>query len=164
MIKLEIYSKFDEFPSSDNESILMGKTIGLIMNGSFQFESLTIYADHYKTFNLRVNVDFLKKDENSPPDFLLKNEVLAKNQYFYYFPVKMTECNYGQIRKKLINSELSSCFSCSSGTYSLNLDDSCVVCPPRVADCNSGILIINPGFWRFKQEINECTPNSEVCL
>ena len=94
----------------------------------------------------------------------MKNEMLENNSYYYYFPVKLFECSYGQIYKPLVQTNLTYCSPCSSQTYSLNLHAPfCKVCPEG-ADCSTGLLVVNNGYWRVNEEIFECFPNSLSCL
>lgn len=88
---------FSELSNNSAENIdFKGKTVGFILNGSFQFESLSIYGEAFKTYNLRVYPNFLQKN-NYFIDNSIPNEIISEGAYFYYFPLKLYECDYGQI-------------------------------------------------------------------
>ena len=76
--------------------------------------------------------------------------------------MKIADCAYGQVTKTLPDSYLSYCVSCAPGTYSLDPNGICLVCPIG-ADCSAGILNINIGYWRLKNNILPCVPFSFSC-
>ena len=162
--RLEIYANLsDNLANDDIQSRLMGKTIGMVFRGTFQFDSLVIYGHANTTFNLRIYPNFLER--TTPfPDFSMKNEIVSNNRYFYYFPLKLMTCSSGQILKRLLGTNLTYCFSCTPGTYTLKMNEPyCKVCPDG-ADCSTGILIVNSGFWRIGEEVHACFPTTWSCL
>ena len=158
---MEAYLDLYDAVSLSN-SKLMGKSIAAIMNGTFQFEDLNLYGDAFETYNFRVYPQMMQRDAPFS-DLSLKNELVLNKKYFYYFPIKIYECSYGQIIEQSIVDNLTYCSSCSAGTYSLNQNGFCSVCPFG-ADCSSGILVVNPGFWRINTQIFACTPKAFSCL
>ena len=147
---------------STSQAMLFGESTGVIINGTFKFENLIIYGEILNNFTLKVQSNIETPD--SPfEDFNLKNELVLNKQYYYYYPIKISECAYGQILKNLSGTNLLYCFSCSAGTYSININEECSVCI-QGADCSSGILITLPSFWRISKVIIQCVPLGSSCL
>lgn len=125
----------------------MGDSSTNIINGSFAFDSIKINGEISKKYSLNIYPNVITRNLYFP-DFLIKNELIS-TQYYYHFPLKMSECLYGQVINHLIQTNLTYCISCSPVNYSINKYGSCLVCPLG-ATCLSGILDVLPGYWLLK--------------
>lgn len=106
---------------------------------------------------VRLNI-FDKYPNNSNLNF--KNEIIKQN-YYYYFPLIVKPCLYGQVIKN--NNSLPFCEFCPPGSFSLHSDDECKTCILG-ANCSKGILLVDPGFWRYQLKIYSCSPAIIGCL
>lgn len=143
-----------------NNGKLSGDINSLITNGSFKFEKITISGKIFENYYLRMHPNFASNLKIS--DFR-KNEIIFNESYFYSFPIKMTQCKYGQTLQIISGTSISACIDCAPGSYSLHTDEVCDICPAN-ANCNTGILSLLPGYWRYGINIHKCLPLIINCL
>lgn len=140
---------------------LIGKFLGIVENGTFTFENLNVYGKLSKTFFLKVSFAFIQRN-NLFVDVTIKNELVQNGTYFYYFPLVISKCEYGQITSYFSPSKIPYCVTCSPGTYSSKNEGPCVSCLEH-ADCSSGVLNVNPGYYFLNENIYSCLPLSFPC-
>jgi len=158
---LDLYEGLSDVISGDDAQ-LRGTTIGTIQNGVLEFDNLIIYSETFKTYNLRVYPDMVLRGLPFL-DFTFKNELVTNGEYYYYFPVNIVDCNYGQILEILSGTNFTYCDSCPAGTFSLIKEGNCLGCPEG-GNCSSGVLIVIAGYWRIGEIILACTPDQSTCL
>ena len=140
---------------------LSGESLTTVKAGNFNFENLIIYGFFDETYLLVMSPKIIKKSP-SFNDFYFKNEIILNQSYYYYFPVTVSDCFYGQIMLKLENSDIFYCQNCPSGTYSIYPNEPCLACVVG-ANCSEGILNVYPGFWRIKGRVYSC-PLDFACV
>ena len=158
---MDLYEGLSDVISGEDVQ-LRGKTMGMIQNGLLEFEQLIIYSETLKTYNLRVYPDMVIRDLPFL-DFTFKNELVTNGEYYYYFPVKIVDCSYGQIQEILSGTNITYCNSCPTGTFSLIEEGNCLGCLEG-GNCSTGVLIAMAGYWRIGEIIIACTPDPTTCL
>lgn len=156
---LKIFS--DMKNKSSEGCYLIGKFLGIVENGTFNFENLIVYGKLNKTFFLQVSFPFIER-KNPFNDVIIKNELVQNGSYFYYFPLTISACEYGQITSYFSASKIPYCVTCFPGTYSSKTEGPCVSCLEH-ADCSSGVLNVNPGYYFLNENIYSCLPLAFPC-
>ena len=152
----------NNFDNKNPAPILAGESLTTIQEGTFTFKNLIIYG-MFSTSYVLLMKPIIIGGNSLPIDYKLKNELIFNGSYGYYFPITISNCFYGQtIKVSSDNPNLSYCESCSPGTFSIVPSLSCASCPLG-ANCNEGILDVNPGYWRISANVYAC-PRSSSCM
>ena len=147
--------------NSRNSFEIAGESLATIKDGTFKFDDLILYGIFSQTYLLVMSPKIIKKSPNFN-DYYFKNELILNGSYYYYFPVTISNCDYGQIMFELENSDIYYCQNCPFGTYSIHPNKPCLACIIG-ASCADGILDVYPGFWRMEGQVFSC-PISFACM
>lgn len=147
----------------DNKKIIIsGVSDCFNKNGTFYFESLTIYATPTSYFNLFISNDALNVYY---PQVNAKNFVQINNTIGIILIFSLRDCISGE----LYNREINYCSRCPAGKYSLNLkSNSCIECPPHATCLGGDKISIDQRYWRFPEKkslhIYFCFVYPDSCL